>query len=82
MNAVPFNFYGVDYWIKDPESNADFQALKAKYDALVKKVERLLEQGFSPADALREVEKDTPEVLEDLVDATGEAIDKVKISES
>lgn len=82
MNEVPFNFYGVDYWIKDPENNADFQALNDRYDALVKRVERLLEQGFSPADALRELEKDTPEVLEDVVEATGEAVDKVKISES
>ena len=82
VNAVPFNFYGVDYLIEDPENNADFQALKGRYDALVKRVERLLEQGFSPADALRELEKDTPEVLEDLVEATGEAIDKVKILES
>lgn len=82
VNAVPFNFYGVDYLIKDPENNADFQALNDRYDALVKRVERLLEQGFSPADALRELEKDTPEVLEDVVEATGEAVDKVKISES
>lgn len=76
VNAVPFNFYGVDYLIEDPENNADFQALNGRYDALVKRVERLLEQGFSPADALRELEKDTPEILEDLVDATGAAVDE------
>lgn len=76
INAVPFNFYGVDYWIKDPENNADFHALNLRYEALVRGVEHLLGQGFSPADVLREVGKDTPEVLEYLFDATGAAVEK------
>jgi hypothetical protein len=53
MNANPFNYYDVDYWIHDPATNADFQSLKAKYDALPLQIQEQLCAGTSPLGVLQ-----------------------------
>lgn len=52
FNEIPFNFFGVDYKIYDPENNIAFHELRRQYDQVVTQIEQNLEQGMSPRDTL------------------------------
>lgn len=70
INEFPFNIWGVDYGVVDPESNDDFATLRQKYDDLQQVVESLLESGESPLNVLskiavwQELEKSVPAIRE------------------
>ncbi|HBB02313.1 MAG: hypothetical protein US89_C0011G0025 [Candidatus Peregrinibacteria bacterium GW2011_GWF2_38_29] len=50
-----FSIWSDGYVVHDYQNNSDFKALKAKHDALLVRVEALLEQGLGPLDVLKTI---------------------------